>query len=157
MVPLFYRHHPFMQSTDLPPVYTKEADLVVRPRISSDDRRQVTDLLEDAGFVLFEAPGYRAQPGTQYFQDQADGAKRLASSYIEFLAPLRGKQKEFIHPQSGLRSQALRYVDLLDHEPLEVDAQSVESPGIDEPCAIRLPHPATFILQKLLARKAGRS
>jgi hypothetical protein len=66
---------------------------------------------------------------------------------------MRGRgDREIIDLQPGLRAQALRYLDILAHEPLEIDM----APLAGRHCLIRVPHPATFIAQKVLARTSGR-
>ena len=56
--------------------------------------------------------------------------------------------------QDGLTAQQLRYLDLLLHEPLEVDAGQVDGLAIEEPLMVRVPNPATYVLQKALIHEA---
>ena len=140
MVPFLYRYHPLFSPTDVPVLLTKEADLVVRPRLAPG-RTPVAKLLEWADFAPFEAPGYRDAPGALYFQDRGLGTTKLATSYIEILAPMRGKPRAFIEPQKGLRAQALRYLDLLAHEPIEIDLQEIDDLEIETPHRVKRPSP----------------
>jgi hypothetical protein len=64
--------------------------MTVPPRLAPADRPMI-DLLHDADLRAFEAPGYRGQPGAHAFQDAAHGTTRKAQTFVEFLAPLRGR------------------------------------------------------------------
>lgn len=158
VVPVVYRHMPGLKPPGHPPLMTTEADLTVPPKLPLKDKKSIADLLADAGFVLFEAPALDVRRrGAQRFQDASHGTAKPAPTYLELLAPMRGKPKEgVIEPQPGVRAQPLRYLDLLAHEPLEVSAKQVPELGIDDDVLVRVPHPAMYVLQKALARKSGR-
>jgi len=89
------------------------------------------ELLKDLGFVI----DYR---GNQ-------GFIRLVhpSVFIEFLVPERGKgfDKAFPLPQLGLNAQALRFIDILYIKTITVTTRNVR---------VRLPHPACFLLHKII-------
>ena len=140
MVPFLYRYHPSFAPTDIPALLTKEADLVVRPRLAPG-RTPIAELLESADLAPFEAPGYRGARGAVYFQDRRHGTTVLATSYVEILAPLRGQPQTFLEPQKGLRAQALRYLDLLAHEPIEIDLQEIDDLEIETPHRVKRPSP----------------
>lgn len=81
---------------------------------------------------------------------------RPPSIYLEFLAPLMGRETKIIEVQTGVRAQALRYLDLLAFEPMNVNASLVPELGIQGEHMIRVPQPALYVAQKILARGSGR-
>jgi hypothetical protein len=55
-----------------------------------------------------------------------------------------------VEVQPNVRAQALRYLELLLHEPVAFDARCLPNVGLDESVEIRIPNPGTFVLQKAL-------
>ncbi len=157
MAPLLYREHP-EYGTYLVPLATTEADISLPTRLSRRSEGSISELLHQAGFVAFEVQGFdHRELKVQHFQDERHGTAKPASTYIEFLTPLRGRGESFVlEPQGGLRAQAARYLDLLGHESLTIDLQLAEKLSINQPCTVRIPHPWMYILQKVLARRSGR-
>jgi hypothetical protein len=156
MVPVLYRRAPGFARARLVPPGTTEVDMTVPPRLAPADRPMI-DLLHDADLTAFEAPGYRGQPGAQAFQDAAHGTTRKAQTFVEFLAPLRGRgDKGLLEVQAGLRAEALRYLDLLAFEPLVLQAADVPELGVETVSRLRVPQPALYVAQKILARRSGR-
>lgn len=158
MVPVLYRRAPRFVRTRLQPPGTTEVDLSVPPRLSAREP-SLAGLLEAANLVAFDAPGYRNQPGAQCFQDVSHGTARKAPNYVEFLSPLRGKgDRTIVEIQpGGVRAEALRYLDLLAFEPIELDATTIMELEVQGPCRVRVPQPALYVIQKILARSSGRS
>lgn len=159
IVPVLYRRLPTYRQPEHPALGTTEADLSIPSRLPVIDGKSLGDLLFEAGFVVYEAPGMKVgEPGKQFFQDASHGADRPAPTYLEFLTPLRGRARDgFVEPQRGIRAPSLRYLDLLSHEPITVDVQTVSELGVSVPCPVRVPHPSMYVLQKVLARDSGRS
>jgi hypothetical protein len=158
MVPVLYRQAPGFVRTRLQPPGTTEVDFSVPPRLSAREP-SLARLLEAANLVAFDTPGYRDQPGTQCFQDASHGTERKAPNYVEFLAPLRGKgERAIVEIQpGGVRAEALRYLDLLAFEPIELDAATIPELEVQAPCRVRVPQPALYVAQKILARSSGRA
>jgi hypothetical protein len=156
MVPVLYRRAPGFARARLAPPGTLEVDMTVPPRLALVDRPMV-ELLGDADLKAFEAPGYRGQPGAQAFQDAAYGTTRKARSFVEFLAPMQGRgDKGLLEVQPGLRAEALRYLDILAFEPLVLHASAIPELGVHTPSRLRIPQPALYVAQKILARRSGR-
>lgn len=154
IVPVLYRHHEWFGASRVPALTTTEGDLAVPTKLEILDGQTVLGLLDSAGFVIYEVPGFENQPGTQRIQDREAGAKKPAPTYLEFLAPMFGKpEPALVELQPGLRAQRLRHLDLLAHETLSIDARRVPDLGIEEALEVRIPNPATYQLQKVLARK----
>lgn len=159
IVPVLYRRKAELRQPEHPAIATTEADIALPPRLPVVEGKTISDLLFAAGFVIYEAPGLnRKGPAKQFFQDAAHGTDRGASTYLEFLTPLLGKPREgLVEPHPGIRAPALRYLDLLSHEPWTMDARDVAELDVVEPCPVRIPHPTMYVLQKVLARSSGRS
>lgn len=91
VVPVVYRHIPKLKPLGHPPLMTTEADLAVPPKLPLKDKKSIADLLDDAGFVPFEAPALDVRRlGPQRFQDASRGSAKPAPTYLELLASLRG-------------------------------------------------------------------
>jgi hypothetical protein len=87
----------------------------------------------------------------------AHGTMRKARTFVEFLAPLRGRgHKGLLKGQPGLRAEALRYLHLLAFEPLVLHASDVRELGVETASRPRVPQPALYVAQKILARRSGR-
>ncbi len=154
IVPVLYRHHGWFGPSRVPALMTTEADISVPTKLEILDGQTVLGLLDSAGFVIYEVPGLDNQPGTQRVQDREAGAKKPAPTYLEFLAPMFGKDEpSLVELQPGLRAQRLRHLDLLGHETLSIDARRVTDLGVEDALEVRIPNPATYVLQKVLARK----
>jgi len=113
----------------------------------------IRKLLLDGEFVAIHD---RQQP-IVFFQHSRWGSEDRAPVYGEFLAPLEGSEcdragrpKDAIWVQDGLVAMPLRYVQLLLHDPLSISSGAV--PGFDpqEDIDVRIPNPASYILQKAL-------
>ena len=55
-----------------------------------------------------------------------------------------------------MRAEALRYLDLLAFEPLALHAHDVPELGVETANRVRVPQPALYVAQKILARSSGR-
>ena len=98
------------------------------------------------------------EPPVQRYQHIRFGKDDLGPIYGEFLTPLTGSEvgrdgsaQTVKTVQEGLTAQALRYLDLLFEFPTDFDAATIPELGLTGPHVVRLPHPATYVLQKLLA------
>lgn len=100
-----------------------------------DRKTDLYDLLKDLGFVL----DYKGKQGYIIFQHP--------DLILEFLVPARGKEsdKPFPLDQLGINAQALRFMDALARNPIQILFNDV---------TVTLPHPVDFALHKLLI--AGR-
>jgi len=152
------RHHPLAASTDIPVLGTTDIDLATLERISRKGRPPLTDLLRDAGV----APTYQPEhsPPVIKFVGKAD-----PNLEIEFLCPLKGseyrrsgKRQVAASIQEDVTAQQLRYLDLLLFEPWSLDAHQVPVlKSLPTRTVVRLPNPASFVMQKVLIRSQGRS
>lgn len=156
MVPHLYRRLPVVRVPEHPAIATTEADLSIRRGLPVVGDATIPDLLATASFVIYDVPGLNPRiPGYQRFQDAAHGTSTSAPTYLEFLTPLRGKPIDgLVSPHPGLRAPALRYLDLFPYQSMSID---IAIEGSLAPCPVRVPHPVMYVLQKVLARDAGRA
>ena len=119
----------------LPPMRTRDLEFLIPIPPSFDHTTDLPELLKDLGFVL----DYRGEQGFMIFLHP--------DLILEFLVPARGRERIKPYPiaQLGINAQALRFMDLLAQNPVQVPFHDMH---------LTVPHPAGFALQKLLV--AGR-
>ena len=119
----------------LPPIRTRDLEFLIPIPPSFDHTTDLPELLKELGFVL----DYRGEQGFMVFLHP--------DLILEFLVPARGRQRNKPYPiaQLGVNAQALRFMDLLAQDPIQVSFHDM---------LLTVPHPAGFALQKLLI--AGR-
>jgi len=146
LVPLLYRYLPGFNDPGLSPCATRDVDLAIEARLPVRDQ-SVRTALEGAGLHVVEVPGIGRQIAQQYYQ--LDPSARLQPEHLEFLAPLRGPDRDRpVHPQPDMVAQALRFIDLLRARPLACEVPEVGR--------ILLPHPFTYVVQKTRIRSDRR-
>jgi hypothetical protein len=156
-VPYLYRYLPWATPTQHPPVHTSDIDMALSSRLVRKEL-SLGECLERGGFGAVFSIGQ--QPPVMYFQEEWRGLDRLASVYAEFLVPHVGRETGRsgesrtvvkIEGHGGVTAQALRFLDLLLEDTLEIDLQVVPELGFERPFVVRIPHPLNYCLQKLLA------
>lgn len=150
-VPYFYRHLPELQVPDHDPILTRDFDVAAPQRMTLSGRRPLDRLLRDAEFVVISA----MDPPILRYQHRRRGDKHLAPVHFEFLAPLvgratdkRGRPRTLAEIQEGLQAQLLRHLDLLLHEPLEINTRRIPGLHVKPPASLRIPNPASYLIQK---------
>jgi hypothetical protein len=139
-----HRFHPLARPPAHQPLRTRDADLA----FAGDAvlRGSMRAALRDAGFQE-ELLGEDAPPAIHYRLGEED-----AGFYAEFLTPLRGAgmkrdgTADATVSKAGITAQKLRYVDLLLVSSWEVKVGF----GIRAEMIVRVPNPASFIIQRLL-------
>jgi hypothetical protein len=156
MVPVFYRHLPHSSPVSQKLLTTLDLDWTVPRKLLQHGTQTVDRLLHGAHFVDVLLGD---ESRVVYYQHERYGRKTIAPIHIEFLSPRqgspsgrKGEDRTSIQVQKDLWAQALPYLELLLHEPLEIDAREVPELRISKRCLVRIPNPATYITQKLLAR-----
>ncbi len=153
---MLYRRVPGFAPQVQDPIATTEADWT-SPRQLPLRSALVAALLEGEGFQPFDVAGlgYAGSPAAQVFQHERYERTRKAPVYQEFLTP-QIRQAGIVTIQEGVRAQALRYLDLLAFDPITITVGPDTTLGLDAPCRVRVPQPALYIAQKILARSSGR-
>ncbi len=125
----------FKGKSILPVIRTRDLEFLFPVPFDLDRKTDLYDLLKDLGFVL----DYKGKQGYIIFQHP--------DLILEFLVPARGKEpdKPFPLDQLGINAQALRFMDALARNPIQILFNDV---------TVTLPHPVDFALHKLLI--AGR-
>lgn len=134
----FYKFY-FHKKQPIASLRTRDVDFLVPDPKSLKANVDLPELFKSLGFLV----DYRGEQG--YI--------RLVHPeiFIEFLVPEKGKgiDKAFPLPKLGLNAQALRFMDIL-----YLNTVTLETRGIK----IKLPHPACFILHKIIifTRRSGK-
>lgn len=137
-VPLLYRRYGRIPSRH-PSVRTMDIDLAVPRRLKERGRPTIDELLSSAG--------YRVRV---YGSDVSAVKYELDSplTEIEFLTPEIGRPgKATTTVQRGLPAQALRYLQILLENTMEIDIKDNIS-GLDISSVVRVPSPGAFVYQK---------
>ena len=107
--------------------------------------------------------GSHGLPVTQYVPGSGKAASP-SSIYMEFLTPRKGAKKDrrgvnqgIVEVQPGLHAQTDPYLGLLLAERITVKASTIRELKLSGDHCISLPHPACFILQKLLIHQQRES
>ena len=131
---LLYQDY-FKGKSILPVLRTRDLEFLFPIPLNLGRKTDLFDLLKDLGFVL----DYRGEQGYIIFQHP--------DLILEFLVPARGREsdKPFPLDQLGINAQALKFMDALARDPIQMLFNDV---------TVTLPHPADFALHKLLI--AGR-
>jgi len=144
------RFHPLAAPPSFVPLMTEDADVGMPERLPARSP-SIGEALTSGGFrPSFSGDG--PVPVTRYFPEGDD-----RGMYVEFIAPLRGSgytragEPDDILEAAGITAQKLRYVELLLHEPwqLEVSADRGFDVGQDK-LVIQVANPASYLAQKVL-------
>lgn len=142
-----HRFHPLADPPGYQPILTKDADVAILPGDLFEG--DIAEALKAEDFEE-ELSGEHTPPISQYTLSAAGGF------FVEFLAPLigsghkRGGEPDATVAAAGITAQKLRHLDLLMIEALTVHLGGAVDFPLDEPAAVRIAHPVTFIGQKLL-------
>jgi hypothetical protein len=140
---------------------TFDMDWALPPRLGRFAGEGLHAKIQQGGFhVLLLGAGDK--PVT-YYQHERHGRQQLARIHVEFIAPREGsktdrggRSRAVIEVEPGLHAQTDPYVGLLLVENIEKDVSGIAPLGLKGTWRIRLPHPACFILQKILIRPRRR-
>ena len=127
---LIYENY-FQDSSYIASFRTRDVDFLIKKPLRMRKKVDVAGLLEDLDFVT----DIRGQEGYTVLAHE--------ELMIEFLVPEKGrgdKPPEPI-PKLGVTPQAVRYLNMLSSNPIELEYEGV---------TINMPHPVNFALHKLL-------
>jgi hypothetical protein len=133
-VPFVYARH--LDLADRVPLFTRDIDLAV-PRRLATRQRGVDAILKDAGLDL-HFKSLQVPPSVSY-----TGALDGVEVEVEFLTAEPGNREGPREVQPGLSATGLHYVELLTEASLAIDVVLA-----GEPTRVRVPSPASFIVQK---------
>jgi hypothetical protein len=140
-VPFLYRKYGNMPARH-PSVRTTDVDIAVPRSVPDKGRPTIDSLLANAGYTVQILGSYGAVVKYELATPPTE---------IEFITPEIGKPGEpSVVVQSGLRAQALRYVQILLENTAQIQIiNSISDMNVNS--LIRVPSPAAFIFQKTLA------
>jgi len=118
----------------LPAIRTRDIEFLIPIPLSLGRKTDLPALLKDLGFLV----DHKGEQGYIIFQHP--------ELILEFLVPARGRgsDKPYLINQLGINAQALRFMDFLAQDPIQMPFHNIE---------VKVPHPANFALQKLLIAK----
>jgi len=153
-----YRYHD-ASSRGLRPMVTKDIDIAGKDRLAvASGAKPLAELLTEGG-LKEERASEGNPPVVKYVQEEGATVHDL-----EFLCPLRQKRRgrkaapgSAVEIQDGLMAQPLQYLDLLLINTWQVDLARIKLPGLCEnPFWVRVPNPASYVVQKVLIRDRPR-
>jgi hypothetical protein len=129
----FYRDY-FAKQKFMPAIRTRDVDLLIPAPSKIQTKVDVPELLKNLGFVV----GFRGPKGYIKLEHP--------DLIVEFLVPEKGRGLDgpFPLPKLGLNAQALRFLNLLSSNIIQVEIEGI---------SISLPHPVNFALHKLIVSK----
>lgn len=127
---VLYREY-FHDADTLPAVRTRDMDFLVPSATKPKTKMDIPVLLKDLGFIT----GLRGRAGVMLLEHP--------ELLIEFLVPERGRGGKDVQdlPRLGVNAQPLRFMDV-------ALSKTIQLPFEDIP--VTAPHPAAFVLHKLL-------
>ncbi|MCU0662672.1 MAG: nucleotidyltransferase domain-containing protein [Myxococcota bacterium] len=160
MVPVIYRHMESVRAVERVPLTTFDLDIALPAKLSGRCQPHLAELLDKAAFETRLRGS--DEPPVVIYQHARHGHAGIGPIYIEFLAPLTepemdrfGAQKRLVEVQRHFHAQAIRYLGLLLESSLVVSSARVPALNIPKPgVEFRVPHPAMYVLQKMLCREA---
>jgi hypothetical protein len=153
IVPYLYRHMPQFRNPGWESLRTLDVDLTLPRSLKTAGLGSPAELLRQAGIARVD--GRTADgPGSAYYQSSHYDESKRAPVYLEFLTSKMGQGSEQFRTIAGdIRAQTLRYIDLVQIEPLVLDLQTVPEADVAHEVLVQVPQPALFILPKPLIRK----
>ncbi len=132
----FYKDY-FSDIDYLPAMKTRDIDFLIPRPEEIKSKADISEIMKDLGFIM----GFHGRAGYIILEHP-----ELA---IEFLVPEKGKgtDKPVQLPLLGLNAQALRFLELLAQDTIDVKADGI---------SLTLPHPANFALHKLIVSQRRR-
>jgi hypothetical protein len=161
LLPVVYRYLLAGDEDDRPPLTTYDMDWTVPVPLDVLENTLLDERMRESGFEVWST-GTEEDKAFFYKHEKRNPGK-FSPIHVEFLASLPeadaagiegAKQLE---AQDRLKVQALRYVELLFENPITVTGAQVPDLNVATETEFRIAHPATYIVQKVLARPSRRS
>ena len=155
MVPVIYRYLQDVSPVQQNPMTTFDLDIAVPGRLETLGSRSLSNMLTDGGFSG-HLRGATPPPATVY--QHVRHGDNLAAIYVELLTPLAGsentrdgKKRVQTEIQQEVTAQLIRYLDLLQLNPMTIYCSDIPVLGITDPKRVlRIPNPGMYIVQKVL-------
>lgn len=149
-VPFLYHRYLF-QDCKRDPLFTRDIDLMVRPKVPVIGHKTIDKVLADAGLeTVFKSAN---DPPLIHYEGLLDGV----DVEIEFLTDLTGSETELVKKvQPDLHAEALRYISLVVENVTELTIGDVPEVEDTNPMFVRVPTPAAYIFHKGLVYQRRR-
>ena len=133
------------------PVFTRDIDFMVKPKLPIIGQKTVDQLLTEAGLrAKFKS---RENPPVIHYEGTIEGV----DVEIEFLTDQAGSNPDAVlKVQEGLHAEALRYISLLVENILALTIDDSDLMDAPVPLTVKVPTPAAYIFQKGLILKRRR-
>jgi len=148
--PFLYNRYLF-RNRQREPVFTRDIDFMVNPKIPIIGQKTVDQLLVEAGLsTKFKS---REDPPVIHYEGTIDGS----DVEIEFLTDQIGSKPDAVlEVQKGLHAEALRYVSLLVENTMVLIIDDTDLMNAPAKLTVKVPTPAAYIFQKGLIFKRRR-
>jgi hypothetical protein len=158
LVPLCYRKIFQGDVETIKPILTSDIDWAVPNRIQEKEGQKIITLINKAGYR--QILSQHVVPPIAKFQHERFDEKTTAPVTLEFITDRKGgtssrsgEDLTKVNVQAGFRVVALSHVRILMDRPMTFDLSKVDDLGLKEKLEVQIPHPANYVLQKLLISK----
>lgn len=141
-VPFLYHRYLF-QDCKREPIFTRDIDLMVRPKVPVIGYKTIDMVLFEAGLeTVFKSTG---NPPLIHYEGLIDGVE----VEIEFLTDLTGSKSDLVKKvQPDLYAEALRYISLIVENVTVLTIEDVPEIEVTDAMFVRVPTPAAYIFHK---------
>ncbi len=153
-----YRHHPLAAPASLAYVGTYDIDLAVADKVPVRNRKPIAEIMATAGLEE-NFYGTSEKPVIKYAPvDESIAADLEFLCSLSGLAGARGKKgvPAAHEVQKKVMAQPLRYLELLLTRPWAADVGNMPGFGALKSIHLKIPNPASYIIQKILIQDEGR-
>ena len=155
LVPLCYRKIYTSELEDHASLLTFDVDWAVPNNVPLKEGQSIVETLRSAGY--HEVLSHLVVPPVAKYQHERFDPKDPAPVYLEFVTDRvggpksrTGEDRSSMNVQAGFRVVALPYVRILMDGTLDFDLAALDRTGIEGPLQVQVPHPANYVLHKLL-------
>lgn len=138
---LYYQY--FLKDTDRDLIFTRDIDLLVKPKVPIIGSRTIDQLLEKEGFkAVFKS---RDTPPVIHYEGEFEGEP----VEIEFLTDQVGSESDLVKKvQPDLHAEALRFISIVVENTIELTISGKDLPGVSGQLSVKVPTPAAYIFHK---------
>jgi hypothetical protein len=147
----FLYHRYLFRDSQREPIFTRDIDLMVRPKVPVIGHKTIDRVLSDAGLkTMFKSTG---NPPLIHYEGQIDGV----DVEIEFLTDLEGSETDLVKKvQPDLHAEALRYISLVVENVTLLTIEDIPQVENTDPMLVKVPTPAAYVFHKGLIYRRRR-
>ena len=138
---LYYRY--LFKDTDRDPIFTRDIDLLVKPKVPVIGSLTIDQLLEKERFkAVFKS---RDTPPVIHYEGEFEGEP----VEIEFLTDQVGSDSDLVkRVQPDLHAEALRFISIVIENTIELMISGKDLQGMSGQLSVKVPTPAAYIFHK---------